>query len=357
MKKLKIIVLILVCILMVGCGKTHTVTFKDGDNEYRVEVSNKKTVDKIDPPTKDGYKFIGWYVDDKPFDFNTEITNDIVITPKWEKTEDTTIEVKEDNNSSVEDTKKIQNQEEETKPITTNNSNNTNTNNNNDNTSSNNNNNTNNNQQSNNNPEVKPQNIVKTIEESENIPFSTSTQNEVNMLRGVSEIIQNGENGVKTITYKVTYDAKGKEISREKISEKIIKQPTNQITKVGVSDYNLNTDSYSFTIGYMCTKDKYIDTGDGNMDCIIEEGKELNGCILGLKNGFYFTHVANGTVSCTDQNRISNMVKAKQIDSGRGILNFNYNGQEYYFITGGGTGGTNLTMEICNTYNLACGRW
>lgn len=36
-------------------------------------------------PKKDGYEFIGWYLNDKPFDFNTEITSDLRIEAKFKR--------------------------------------------------------------------------------------------------------------------------------------------------------------------------------------------------------------------------------------------------------------------------------
>lgn len=50
--------------------------------------------------------------------------------------------------------------------------------------------------------------------------------------KGETKVIQKGENGEKTVKYKVTYN-NGKEVSREKISEKITKEPVKEITEVG----------------------------------------------------------------------------------------------------------------------------
>ena len=36
-------------------------------------------------PTKDGYKFLGWHLEDQLFDFNTLINEDITLIAKWEK--------------------------------------------------------------------------------------------------------------------------------------------------------------------------------------------------------------------------------------------------------------------------------
>ena len=52
-----------------------------------VEKGNKAA--KPADPIREGYTFKGWYVDDKEFDFNDEITSDLTITAKWEKNPET----------------------------------------------------------------------------------------------------------------------------------------------------------------------------------------------------------------------------------------------------------------------------
>ena len=36
-------------------------------------------------PEKEGYKIIGWYVNDKLYDFTQPISSDLVLTAKYEK--------------------------------------------------------------------------------------------------------------------------------------------------------------------------------------------------------------------------------------------------------------------------------
>ena len=43
------------------------------------------SVNKPNDPVYDGYKFIGWYLDEEKFDFNSSINKDIVLVAKWEK--------------------------------------------------------------------------------------------------------------------------------------------------------------------------------------------------------------------------------------------------------------------------------
>lgn len=68
-------------------GELYTVTF---DSEGGSEIRSKKVGENgsvIEPsaPTKEGYTFLGWYLNDEKFDFNTKITSDITLTAKWEK--------------------------------------------------------------------------------------------------------------------------------------------------------------------------------------------------------------------------------------------------------------------------------
>lgn len=66
----------------------------------------------------------------------------------------------------------------------------------------------------------------------EPIKFAKKTRNNPKLEKGQTKVIQKGVNGIKEIKYKVTYEA-GKEIKREKISEKITKQPIKEIIEVG----------------------------------------------------------------------------------------------------------------------------
>lgn len=66
----------------------------------------------------------------------------------------------------------------------------------------------------------------------EAIDFETEEMTSDSMDQGTSEVTQQGAKGEKTITYKVKY-VDGKEVSREKVSEKITKEPVKQIVTVG----------------------------------------------------------------------------------------------------------------------------
>ena len=68
--------------------KEWTVTFKGSDGEIIAGVKvedGKKVARPENDPVKEGYKFIGWFVDGKEFDFNTPITGDLKIEARFEK--------------------------------------------------------------------------------------------------------------------------------------------------------------------------------------------------------------------------------------------------------------------------------
>ena len=70
--------------------KVHTVTFVTGTDEVTVEpqiVPDGETAEGSEPE-REGYTFLGWYLDgsDTPFDFeNTPVTGDTTLTAHWEK--------------------------------------------------------------------------------------------------------------------------------------------------------------------------------------------------------------------------------------------------------------------------------
>ncbi|MBQ3325873.1 G5 domain-containing protein [Candidatus Saccharibacteria bacterium] len=69
-----------------------------------------------------------------------------------------------------------------------------------------------------------------TVEES--IPFTERTEEDASLEPGESKIIQEGENGRKVLHYAIQFQD-GVEVSRELVSEEIVKLPVEKITKVG----------------------------------------------------------------------------------------------------------------------------
>lgn len=65
-----------------------------------------------------------------------------------------------------------------------------------------------------------------------NIPYTTSKKETDSLYKGETETVQRGENGLKNVTYNVTYKD-GKEVSREVVSEETVYEPKEEIVKVG----------------------------------------------------------------------------------------------------------------------------
>lgn len=65
-------------------NKTYTVTFKDGKDIKTKSVKEHEKVDKPDNPEKEKYTFIGWFNNNKLYDFNEEVTEDILLEAKYE---------------------------------------------------------------------------------------------------------------------------------------------------------------------------------------------------------------------------------------------------------------------------------
>ncbi|MGI6097675.1 MAG: peptidoglycan DD-metalloendopeptidase family protein [Dethiobacteria bacterium] len=82
---------------------------------------------------------------------------------------------------------------------------------------------------------AEPKVNVTTVEEvtvTEKIPFETTYTNDSSMWRNQTKIVTPGEHGKKEATYRVTR-VNNKEVKREKIEEKIIKEPKEQVVARG----------------------------------------------------------------------------------------------------------------------------
>jgi len=101
-KVIAIIVAIVILLLIVGLilflgNKKYTVQF---DTKCEIEVESQivkkgDTAEEPKAPTREGYKFLGWYVSEQSnekFDFRTKITSDLTLIAKWEELEENKIE-------------------------------------------------------------------------------------------------------------------------------------------------------------------------------------------------------------------------------------------------------------------------
>src|SRR5690554_886532 len=57
------------------------------------EIVENGKVSKPENPTREGYRFLGWYVadDDEVYDFNTPVVSDLIISARWEEIEYVTV--------------------------------------------------------------------------------------------------------------------------------------------------------------------------------------------------------------------------------------------------------------------------
>lgn len=284
---------------------------------------------------------------DNPVEEVKEQNNNTKDEIKLEDDKETDID---DNNSQKSETEDNDNNlkvdEQQTQEDNKTNDNNSNTN-----TSTNNNSNNSNNTQ---------KTTTKNINVDEPIVYSTQEVQEVNLPRGQKQTSQVGKNGVKRITYKVTYNSNGTEISRTKVSESVISQPVNQIVKVGVSDYNLNTDTIGYSgSGVYCLDEDLIDFGDDYPVCLGTTQGYFK--MIYLKTGNYLYSYSVGETSYDDAvyQNIKPLVKLTNVYMGSYKGNLNGTTYNFQFLVGSSVGPQlNLLTEAeCTKYGLACGRW
>lgn len=83
-----VIAVIIILLLLKGCKNKNEYTVKFNSNggtevsEQVISADSKVSVPK--DPIKEGYTFVGWYVDGKRYDFDSKVTSDLVIEAKWE---------------------------------------------------------------------------------------------------------------------------------------------------------------------------------------------------------------------------------------------------------------------------------
>lgn len=64
-------------------NELYTVTFVDGENISKEAVKENDTIKQPTDPERKDYLFIGWYVGDELYDFNTKINKDIILNAKY----------------------------------------------------------------------------------------------------------------------------------------------------------------------------------------------------------------------------------------------------------------------------------
>lgn len=143
-----------------------------------------------------------------------------------------------------------------------------------------------------------PKDVVttKTTTSTESIPFQTVRQDDPTLEKGKEVVAQEGQDGVKTITYKETY-TNGKLTSKDVISSKVTKQPVNKIVKVGTKvnqtaaqildnvglfDKSADGNTYTYAIDYQFGTDVTVLLTDGKVSGIYYVANNYMGWDLSL---------------------------------------------------------------------------
>lgn len=192
--------------------------------------------------------------------------------------------------------------------------------------------------------------ITKELVTTTPIPHSSQTVNEVNMKRGTTQLSQAGQNGVRTTVHSVKHDQNGNELSRTTLSDSITAQPIAQITKTGVSDFNLNVDTLEGTeFGEMCLPNEYDGMGDG---CVgVPSNQHLS--IVNISGTRFVSCVSSALGVC--HNGSFNLASIIPLDTSNTFI---YGGTTYRADPRAGGGMSELlTNATCVQYDLACGAW
>lgn len=65
----------------------HIIKFDSlgGEKIEDIKVGDEEIIQVVPEPTKEGYKFVGWYYHNKTYDFNKPITSDLILIAKYRK--------------------------------------------------------------------------------------------------------------------------------------------------------------------------------------------------------------------------------------------------------------------------------
>ncbi|MDB5170485.1 MAG: hypothetical protein JWO35_179 [Candidatus Saccharibacteria bacterium] len=132
----------------------------------------------------------------------------------------------------------------------------------------------------------------KTVTETRSIAFKTLKQNDPNTAAGQTTILQNGVNGSKKVTYKVTYP-KDKKAKKTFVSEKVITAPINKI--VGVGTYVAPPPAPAPAAASTSSGNSYTNV-DGNQ--IESPSNNTTGATGVCRDGTY-THAVNHRGACS----------------------------------------------------------
>ena len=85
-KKIIICLCLIFCLMLSACRKKQIeISFDSNGGSIinAVEIKKGSTVNKPSDPTKEGYIFLGWYLNENLFDFNTSLKENTTLIAKW----------------------------------------------------------------------------------------------------------------------------------------------------------------------------------------------------------------------------------------------------------------------------------
>ncbi len=257
---------------------------------------NEKVV-KPANPSRDGFTFVEWQLNDKTYNFDSEVVSDITLIAIWEKDVTST-------------------------------------------------------------PEEKLTTITKS--EVFETKYETIYVNDKNLEKGTTKTVTNGINGSNTVIYEITTNSKGEEVSKKKIDEKIV-SATNEVIHKGIADVNLNdipTNGDPLIPFPVCTYHFYEDITLFQKAQTSYDFSETNikGDVIDISNIliYYGTKVPNSWL--VDQ--VPNFEHTKLQYYEERALTFTTGSTTYYLALEGCGAGVAIHNEAdCSTYNLVCGRW
>lgn len=65
--------------------ETVVVSFINEEDAKEFEIIKGEKISKIEEPTKEGYKFIGWFLSEELYDFSLDVVEDLTLIAKWEE--------------------------------------------------------------------------------------------------------------------------------------------------------------------------------------------------------------------------------------------------------------------------------
>lgn len=63
------------------------IRYNNGLEDQMKKIKIGSVLKKLDEPSREGYKFLGWYIGDEEFDFTKSINKDITLEARWEEIE------------------------------------------------------------------------------------------------------------------------------------------------------------------------------------------------------------------------------------------------------------------------------